>query len=792
LANSRPLGVYAQRSTLNAQRCGERGQSLILAILILLAVAAIAALFVAIISANVGRTGRQANVAAVASIAEAGVRYADYQLTSSADGADWRPVTAFLLSPYPYQFGDGEYSLTLTYPGGTGDLARFIRIDCTARLRGNPFLKRSLRAYKPLLLADYLRFITNRDHTDVNAQLGVPDIISGDDPNVLYTSAFAGPIRANSNLQWYGSAYMYLLDSADLPNLEIAGQNLNANFLVNPLPLIFENTREQMPPSMDATDTAGMSRYRLLTAASGTDDSGWYGYGQGIYIDNTGDLQDNAALRSEWMDTTANGWDTAGWSYTPPGIEIILHPDAAGSGAFNFPVIELIRHDGYKFSNLQNGVITEELPDSGDPSYPITLTDIGNVIIGQALGPNHLLLTYPKNGILYAEGNIRISGMLPPATPTVPNQYRDPLTGYRFYDLTVVSGGTIYIEGDVMSPATYVNNGGQIFDQPGVPYDPNTASGMIRNSRLALLATDNVCLNMTAVGARLDPDPANTTATWGSGYWALNPNDQITWNFHSFQPAVEPLLYIRHAGLIALPLPGEWTDDAIPTYYPSLLSLTVGITPFDWGGANYFQYHPTFAASPVQSPRVTDALAAADQWEVSVRSIPGASLINGAATPIVATNSGAAGTNNNVAIAGFQVLPSRVNIDALIYAQNGSWFVLPGPWFNADWPYTGSEVGGFDAVPSYQICLGYISDTSGGAPQPLVAFNGAISENHTAAAATDVRDWLSRWSGPERLLNYQYDAGLRSSSYQDANGNALLRLPKLPCPPGLILWEEQP
>jgi hypothetical protein len=773
-------------------------------------VAAFAALFVAIISANVGRTGRQANVAAVASIAEAGVRYADYQLTSSADGADWRPVTAFLLSPYPYQFGDGEYSLTLTYPGGTGDLARFIRIDCTARLRGNPFLKRSLRAYKPLLLADYLRFITNRDHTDVNAQLGVPDIISGDDPNVLYTSAFAGPIRANSNLQWYGSAYMYLLDSADLPNLEIAGQNLNANFLGAP-PLIFENTREQMPPSIDATDTAGMSRYLLLTGASGTDDSGWYGYGQGIYIDNFGDIQhdhDLSALSKEWMDPSANGWDTAGWSYTPPGIEIILHAtDYSNEQGLDLtpkliaPTLEIIRHDAGNFLAWDG----TDLSDPNDPLNPQDgpyneIRDAGNNLVAYG-NKKYLLRPYPQNGVIYAEGNIRISGMLPPATQVVPNKYYNiDLTGTvtRFYDLTVVSGGTIYIEGDLMSPGTYVNNGGQIFDQPGdVPYDPNTAVGMSRNSRLALLARDNVCLNMTAVGARLDPDPVNTTASWGSGYWALDPNDQITWNFHSFQPSPSPLLYIRHAGLIATPLPGVWTD-ATPTYYPSFLSLTVGITAFDWGGTNYFQYHPTFAASLVQSPRVTDALATADQWEVSVRSIPGTSLISGAATPIVAMNSGVAGTYNNVAIAGFQVLPSRVNIDALIYAQNGSWFVLPGPWFNGDWDYPGSAVlGSGTEVFSYDRALGSIPTEQGGNPQPLVTFNGAISENHTAAAATDVRDWLSRWSGPQGLIQYSFDAGLRSAPYQaaDANGNllgAVLRLPKLPCPPGLILWEEAP
>ncbi|NIM05640.1 MAG: hypothetical protein GTO55_05480, partial [Armatimonadetes bacterium] len=109
------------------------GQSLILVVLILLAVAALAALFVALIAATQARTGRQANVIALKNIAEAGIRYADYQLTYSAEGADWRPVPPTILNPYPYEFGTGEYRLTLTYNPQAGDsLSRFIKIECVA------------------------------------------------------------------------------------------------------------------------------------------------------------------------------------------------------------------------------------------------------------------------------------------------------------------------------------------------------------------------------------------------------------------------------------------------------------------------------------------------------------------------------------------------------------------------------------------------------------------------------------------------------------------------------------
>jgi hypothetical protein len=298
---------------------------------------------------------------------------------------------------------------------------------------------------------------------------------------------------------------------------------------------------------------------------------------------------------------------------------------------------------------------------------------------------------------------------------------------------------------------------------------------------------------MTAVGARLDPDPANTTAPWNNNQWELSVDyPDVAWTFRSFQPTVSAMLYIRHAGLLG-PFP-QWTSVG-PVPHPSYLRLNINSTSFAWDGAagTVFGYHPDLSSSLTQSSSVTDNPAGLN-WEVSVRADSAGLITSGTLVSIMASRD--ASSQNDVAIAGFQVLPSRVNIDALIYAQNGSWFVLPGPWFNGDWNYPGSEVGGFDTVPSYQICLGSIPDTSGGLPQPMVNINGAISENHTTSVA-NARLWLSRWSGPERLLNYQYDAGLRSAPYQaaDATGKllgAVPRLPKLPCPPGLILWEEQP
>jgi len=799
----------------------------------MLVVALLGALLVAVIVSNQARTGRSGNIAALNNTVEAGLRYADYQLTYSADGADWRPIAATEDNPFPYTFGRGQFKLILSYNSqDSGELANFIKIECTARLLGadgRPIttLRRTRIAYKPVLLADYLRFITNKDRSSLPATLGVPTVTQGSiAPG--YASSFYGPIRSNSDIKWTrdstvtGSALkMYLVDEgtfggfARRDRIQTSGSFIlddgaqvrrwtgaawsaeangyassDGSFDVT-LGLgagisryvdgvnrsdsnnILRNIRYQAPPSIDITDpTTGQSRYLLLTRDSGDwlqdgssnwYNTGWYGYGQGIYIDNFADIQEAhnlSALRGRWMTPTPNTyyWDKDGWSYSPPGVEIILHPDVVAASGYSVPVMELVRDD----QNWKNS----DGSDSGSKS---------------------LYLPYPRNGVLFAEGNIRISGVLPPAWGS-PGGYYYADDSNRFFDLSVVSNGTVYIEGDIMSPNTYLANGGTISGY--------STADESHNTRIALLARDHGCLNLTACGLRYVTDSGASNAIWNgtNGYWNLAPGGSVTWSFRSFQPTVAPRLYIRHGGLLGAL--GAWDDGGAPptNYYPSLLRLTVGGTAFDWGGGfTTFSYHPTYSAMLYSTGRTLDQSAPSD-WEVSVRTVPETGLAN-----IVATNSGGA-LNNNVAIAGFQVLPRQINIDALVFAQEGSWFVLPGPWFNASWNYLGSLLVGDSVddtvtgqtagIPSYRMALGSIYLTSAPYNRPSIYFNGAITESHTAVLG-DAHDWLSKWSGPEALISYTFDGGLRYTPYTDANGNRLIRIPKLPCPPGLIIWGEE-
>ena len=84
--------------------------------------------------------------------------------------------------------------------------------------------------------------------------------------------------------------------------------------------------------------------------------------------------------------------------------------------------------------------------------------------------------------------------------------------------------------------------------------------------------------------------------------------------------------------------------------------------------------------------------------------------------------------------------PMRVDVQALVYAQNGSWSILPGPWFSEDINNVNPDSTKPDPAnyPRYH--------------EPLniqLQFLGAISENMPAPIG-DVADWTSKWSGTKQ------------------------------------------
>jgi len=137
-------------------------------------------------------------------------------------------------------------------------------------------------------------------------------------------------------------------------------------------------------------------------------------------------------------------------------------------------------------------------------------------------------------------------------------------------------------------------------------------------------------------------------------------------------------------------------------------------------------------------------------------------------------------------------VPLEVQVQALIYAQNGSWFIIPGPWFNEDPNNVSTATPDPAQYPRYH--------------EPLniqLQFFGAISENMPAPIG-DVADWTSKWSGTKQYgetygsaaLRYYYDPLLRTARVRRDPIDPRIprgtpRFPRMPLTPDLVVWGER-
>ena len=127
--------------------------------------------------------------------------------------------------------------------------------------------------------------------------------------------------------------------------------------------------------------------------------------------------------------------------------------------------------------------------------------------------------------------------------------------------------------------------------------------------------------------------------------------------------------------------------------------------------------------------------------------------------------------------------PLPVRIEALIYAQNGSWFVIPGRWFNEDADDLAVDPTAWEA-PGYH--------------EPLnmkISVYGAVSENLPADLGS-AASWTSKWAGPigrggEGFLSYAYDPLLRAPRRETVGRIGYLRFPRFPVTSDLVIWGER-
>jgi len=425
------------------------------------------------------------------------------------------------------------------------------------------------------------------------------------------------------------------------------------------------------PPLVDAQDSASqMPRYRAIamnsaprpnlmlngsayTPASGVNPS-LYGYGKAIYVNNPKDIQQDSAsigggstLTDEWLHRTAsnstgtNKGDWNGLFYNPPGVSIVLGqfiPSTSSTGTSTGSYgIRLTRSAGDQFAN-PDGTTT------GKTEMNVPYSDLDTDITGKA-SDNDI--------IIYAEGNVRVRGILSPVEPMATGSGTQVIPRH----ITIVTGGTAYIEGNLLK---------------GSP-----------DSTISVLAQDYVCVNTTQflagsnVEDRTDPSQNPDLPDQGNAL-ILDAGHSLLQEFNfGLTGAAKPANYPSPLALYiaAGPAGGGSTTADINIFDPTGASVFPSPQPPPpltqlFTGSTHLTYDlSTLVTQPTSSNALFQAVGT-DLFRLSVSKDPG-------------TENGA-NTSQDVALERVAVLPMDIRIEAVLYAQTGSFFVIPGDWFNTN------------------------------------------------------------------------------------------------------------
>jgi hypothetical protein len=506
------------------------------------------------------------------------------------------------------------------------------------------------------------------------------------------------------------------------------------------------------PPIIDTFDlTRSVHRYLVLTLYSGERVRGlvngrwrWinlgeYGWGRGIYIGNSTDKQDESetlvggyTMRADWLEP--NNPMSPYWKgpfYVPPGVVITLHPnDTDGDGQPDLTITRTDAPGGRKY--VWRDAWGNERPEWGstvtmpypDPNKGRTIYDrdqFGNIIWTRKK-------QLDGNGVIYAEGNIRIRGMLPPGM-----------------QLTVVSNRTIYIEGNLLK-----------YRDPSKPIDPSPNAldpwrGADNTCALALLARENICINTTQFFSPLNSiSPENVGSDAGDNrppfhvIVTASPESRMRcafefgpWESETAKSApANWFLYLRHSGQGGPSYINAWLNptSGLPDF--GLLYLNLSTVPYlpkhIWGVGDPAFNPPGWG---IDASFVCDVFSLDLMHNAHLRTEPG--ILNLLQIALDETTY----TRHNYRLGGLAVQPMDVRIEAILYAQEGSFYVIPGQWFNPNpedtreaFQKTGMRPAGVkNDFPFY------------GEPLDIrIIIDGAVSENVTAPIS-DVEEWMAKW-----------------------------------------------
>jgi len=578
------------------------------------------------------------------------------------------------------------------------------------------------------------------------------------------------------------------------------------------------------PPTLTLGEgTTNMDRYRNLTRDSGDFveypsgsgdfvNNGRWGFGAGIYIDNADDIQFDHSIQQlidDWQrpnaaggtPTTGSGWNALYTTYSPPAVKIEFVPDEAAMGSYETSANP---------ADVGAGETWWPGHEAGQPGIKVTRYDkTWRAANGDDSGLRTRAFDYPtpwldgtsdvpRHPLIVAEGNVRVLGRLPEAVRDASDTLR------RAYDLVVVSGGTIYIDGQLLAPNDYL----------AAPVAPEF------NTKLALLARDCVCLNATQIVPQLttgtapavpdDPlNPSDREKHWelapgsdGRAYstffWGGTPEGSgvaLVAKQGAGDPgpsAVSLTTWVEGAGYSAYDF-GDPPDPMVDTafvFVPPAATFPDGSTPPQPYGVegiapDWAPYRDAGASLPWDLAGYVDPTPGLGNAIILRHTDP---QLSAGSTSYWLKRWKVAEYNSD----GLPVGAINARVNAAVYAERGCWYVLTASYFD-------DEASGDPNTPEPVEFRRY---------NYKISFNGTIAENFTAPVEA-VQDWidksaypaaysgstidtLSRWG----TIEYRFDETLRAARFYSTVADPMHpaanqpRVPLLPVSPDLVYYGE--
>jgi hypothetical protein len=492
------------------------------------------------------------------------------------------------------------------------------------------------------------------------------------------------------------------------------------------------------PPLMDAQDPASrLPRYKVIAMTSGPrfdpktgkpypinadgTSPSLYGYGKAIYIDNSTDIQADSSsvgggttLTDEWLRRTsaasAAGASKSGWNghfYDPVGVTVTLGQNL-GTAASPVYGIRMVRSD----TAWKNPDGTPGPSRTMDAAYGATGLSASNDPSADPANLKGAALTAYQNNpnndiVIHAEGNVRLAaGTLSP----VESSLSPPITPRH---ITIVTNGTAYVEGNLLKG------------------DPD--------SSITVLAHDYVCINTSQFTVGQSPQDQRP-AIDASGNLDLTDTNSLVEPFNFGLPLGVKTTDATTAGGYGTANPFLYVSASTNTLSTladfNFTSLT-GTTSFLPLSQRFGPTTPTHMTLPLTTtPTVGTGLTQTDTNQLTVSRDTGDNVND----------------PGDVLLDRIAVLPMDIRIEAVLYAQTRSFFVIPGDWFNGKSNDTIDQFAGGTTRPDLNGIAAKDPDYTNRSRFPMygqpidlkITIDGAVSEARPADISAQSA-WMTKW-----------------------------------------------